>query len=156
MAEKTKPIPVIDDSMLVELFTKTGEQMQVDDVELAAQESALSKQIAQVREKRAKHSLSLRSLAYVDDIHNGVALTVRPMVLDLIKFLSDPHSAFSRYIVPKRYEDEVKKGQEVSLQSRIDGKDKPTVQPLEQARVIAIFSLNSCYVCLDRKFYATS
>lgn len=144
MTKENPPIPTIDDAILETLFTSTGEQLKADDFALAEQEQELAQKLNRIRAQRAEHQISLRALNYVDDVHNGVALTVRPMVLDLKKFLTDPHSSFSAYIVPKRYEEAVAAdknggGMAARMLRNIEGEDKPQVKPLSEARVIAIF-----------------
>jgi|GEM_PF-2195225 len=137
-----KQIPTVDDAMLVELFTTTGKMIQAEDTALAAEEAELSRQLAAVQRERSKTQLSLRALGYVDAVHNNIALTVRPMALNLVRFLANPHSAFSTHSVPERYEDTLVESKDFAskiLKRMAKAKNEPSVKPLDEANVIAVY-----------------
>lgn len=123
------PLPVVNDDMLVEMFTSTGAAIQAEDAKLAEEEAQLQAKLAEIQAARKKHHIPLSALRFVDDVHQGVALMVRPLSIDLVRLLSDPDSAFNRYLLPRRHGEEVAGYRETG---------QPELRPLEEAQAIAI------------------
>ncbi len=141
MSDENPQLSKINDEFLINLFTKTGVDIIEEFSKLLARKKELEAELADVMLELDADDLSLRALRYVDDIHNNMALTVRPLVVDLVQFLNDPDGAFSIFCVPDRYEEEKKpESFAVSVMRSIEPADKPDVRPLKKSAAIGVFA----------------
>ncbi len=124
-----KPENYYDNERIATLFGAEGEEMATA---LAAQ--------------RNEFQLDTKVREFVDHVHNGVPMMVRPLQVDLMRFLEDPHSIYCLlFTVPPRYdtwlERQKKSGLDTTsnfLNMMDESGGKPPLQPLAEAKALAV------------------
>lgn len=141
-AENKPENPVVDDTLLGRFFASRDDLCSADAL-LEEEEAELLARLKVLQAERKLRSFSVRLLDYVDVLHNGIAMTVRPMVVDLVTLLNNPNGVVPPEMMPPRQVEPDTDGLRdfAGILERSNARvadPKPEMKPAEDAQVLVV------------------